>query len=76
MPATLRFCFFLIVLRCNSCCLLRHSKSFLRRRAFMGVLIFGALNWTAQWFDARKGASLDELTDAAMGLFIGKDPRK
>jgi len=37
------------------------------------LLIFGALNWTAQWFDARKGASLDELTDAAMALFIRKD---
>lgn len=35
------------------------------------LLIFGALNWSAQWYDRRKGASLDELTDAAMGLFIG-----
>lgn len=43
---------------------------------FGRLLIFGALNWTAQWFDARKGASLDELTDAAMALFIGKDSRK
>lgn len=34
------------------------------------LLIFGALNWSAQWFDARKGASLDELTAAAMALFI------
>ncbi|MES3012087.1 MAG: TetR/AcrR family transcriptional regulator [Pseudomonadota bacterium] len=34
------------------------------------LLIFGALNWSAQWFDARKGASLDELTTAAMALFI------
>ena len=32
------------------------------------LLIFGALNWSAQWYDRRKGASLDELTDAAMGL--------
>jgi TetR/AcrR family transcriptional regulator, cholesterol catabolism regulator len=37
------------------------------------LLIFGALNWSVQWFDARKRASLDELTDAAMALFIGKD---
>ncbi len=36
------------------------------------LLIFGALNWSAQWFDRRKGASLDELTDAAMALFIGE----
>lgn len=34
------------------------------------LLIFGALNWSAQWFDHRKGASLDELTHAAMALFI------
>lgn len=37
------------------------------------LLIFGALNWSAQWFDAKKGASLDELADAAMALFIGKN---
>ena len=36
------------------------------------LLIFGALNWSAQWFDRRKGASLDQLTDAAMALFIGE----
>jgi AcrR family transcriptional regulator len=35
------------------------------------LLIFGALNWSAQWYDRRKGASLDELTDEAMKLFIG-----
>lgn len=37
------------------------------------LLIFGALNWSAQWFDAKKGASLDELADAAMALFIGDE---
>ena len=37
------------------------------------LLIFGALNWSAQWFDAKKGASLDELADAAMELFIGEN---
>jgi AcrR family transcriptional regulator len=36
------------------------------------LLIFGALNWSAQWFDGRKGATLDELTEAALGLFIGE----
>ena len=36
------------------------------------LLIFGALNWSAQWYDRRKGASLDELTDAAIRLFIGE----
>ncbi|HJV60662.1 MAG TPA: TetR/AcrR family transcriptional regulator [Albitalea sp.] len=38
------------------------------------LLIFGALNWSVQWFDAKKRASLDEITDAAMALFIRKDP--
>ncbi len=34
------------------------------------LLIFGALNWSVQWFDAQKEASLDDLTDAAMALFL------
>ena len=34
------------------------------------LLIFGALNWSVQWFDAKKGASLEELADAAMALFV------
>ena len=34
------------------------------------LLIFGALNWSAQWYDRRKGANMDELTDAAMKLFL------
>lgn len=37
------------------------------------LLIFGALNWSAQWYDRRKGATLDTLTQAAMGLFIGEE---
>lgn len=36
------------------------------------LLIFGALNWSAQWFDRRKGATLDELSGAAIALFIGE----
>ena len=36
------------------------------------LFIFGALNWSAQWYDRRKGASLDELADAAISLFIGE----
>jgi AcrR family transcriptional regulator len=36
------------------------------------LLIFGALNWSAQWYDKRKGATLDGLTAAALGLFIGE----
>jgi AcrR family transcriptional regulator len=38
------------------------------------LLIFGALNWSVKWFDRRKGATLDELTDAALALFIGESP--
>jgi hypothetical protein len=34
------------------------------------LLIFGALNWSAQWYDRRKGATLDDLAQAAMQLFI------
>ncbi len=34
------------------------------------LLILGALNWSVQWFDAKKGASLQELSDAAMDLFL------
>jgi AcrR family transcriptional regulator len=37
------------------------------------LLIFGALNWSAQWYDRRKGATLDQLTRAALGLFIGDE---
>ena len=39
------------------------------------LLIFGALNWSAQWYDRRKGASLDELTGAAMALFVAGLPQ-
>jgi AcrR family transcriptional regulator len=35
------------------------------------LFIFGALNWSAQWYDRKKGASLDELADAAVALFLG-----
>lgn len=38
------------------------------------LMIFGALNWSVQWFDRRKAASLDELTAAALALFIGERP--
>ena len=43
-----------------------------QRSALARLLIFGALNWSVQWFDRKKAASLDDLTDAAMGLFIQK----
>ena len=38
------------------------------------LLIFGALNWSVQWFDRRRGATLDALTDAALALFIAETP--
>jgi TetR/AcrR family transcriptional regulator, cholesterol catabolism regulator len=37
------------------------------------LLIFGALNWSVQWFDAKKRASLDEVTEAALRLFIHEE---
>ncbi|MEC5212798.1 AcrR family transcriptional regulator [Polaromonas sp. CG_9.5] len=39
------------------------------------LLIFGALNWSVKWFDVRKGASLDDLSDAAIALFLQSPPR-
>ena len=38
------------------------------------LLVFGALNWSVQWFDRRREASLDDLTSAALALFIGETP--
>jgi AcrR family transcriptional regulator len=38
------------------------------------LLIFGALNWSVQWFDRRRQATLDQLADAALALFIGEHP--
>ncbi|MFM6986873.1 MAG: TetR/AcrR family transcriptional regulator [Hydrogenophaga sp.] len=35
------------------------------------LMIFGALNWSVQWYDARGGgASLDDLTRTALQLFL------
>lgn len=34
------------------------------------LLMFGALNWSAQWFDPKRRASLDDLTEAALQLFL------
>lgn len=38
--------------------------------ALARLLILGALNWSVQWFDATKSASVQDLTDAAMALFL------
>ncbi len=37
------------------------------------LLMFGALNWSAQWFDPKRRASLDDLTEAALQLFLQED---
>ena len=34
------------------------------------LLLLGALNWSVQWYDAKQAASLDDLADAALALFI------
>jgi hypothetical protein len=48
-----------------------HARGELRAPVRLArLLILGALNWSVQWFDPKKGASLQELTDAAMALFL------
>jgi len=37
------------------------------------LMIFGALNWAVQWYDPNRRATLDDLTQAALQLFL-KDP--
>lgn len=36
------------------------------------LFIFGALNWSVQWFSARGALSLDDLTTQALKLFVGE----
>ena len=36
------------------------------------MFIFGALNWSVQWFSARGALSLDQLTAQALCLFVGE----
>lgn len=48
-----------------------HANGQLRTPAPLArLLILGAMNWSVQWFDPKKGASLATLSDAAMNLFI------
>ena len=42
------------------------------RPAVARLFIFGALNWTVQWFDPTGPRTLDDLTEQALGLFVGK----
>ncbi len=41
--------------------------------ALSRLMIFGALNWSVQWFDMGRKATLDDLTEAALQLFL-KEP--
>lgn len=41
--------------------------------ALARLLMFGALNWSARWFDPTRRASLNDVTDAALQLFL-KEP--
>jgi AcrR family transcriptional regulator len=51
-----------------------HASGALRAEVKLArLLMFGALNWSAQWFDRRKGASMDELAQAALALFISEE---
>ena len=34
------------------------------------LLILGALNWSVQWFDPKKSASIPSLADAAISMFL------
>jgi AcrR family transcriptional regulator len=48
-----------------------HASGHLRAPVKLArLLILGALSWSVQWFSSKKGASLDDLTDAAMALFL------
>ncbi|MBS0403493.1 MAG: TetR family transcriptional regulator [Proteobacteria bacterium] len=42
------------------------------RPAVARLFIFGALNWTVQWFDPAGPRTLDDLTEQALCLFVGK----
>jgi AcrR family transcriptional regulator len=48
-----------------------HASGHLRAPVKLArLLILGALSWSVQWFDPKKGASLDGLADAAVALFL------
>jgi AcrR family transcriptional regulator len=34
------------------------------------MMLFGALNWSVQWYDPARTATLDDLTEAVMQLFL------
>ena len=40
------------------------------------LMILGALNWSVQWYRVGQGASLDELCDSALQLFVRAPARR
>jgi AcrR family transcriptional regulator len=51
---------------------LHHTGRLKARPEIARLLIFGALNWTAQWFSDRGSLTLDALTEQSLALFIGE----
>ncbi len=48
-----------------------HSQGQLRAPVKLArLLILGALNWSVQWFDPKMGASVQDLADAAVAIFL------
>jgi AcrR family transcriptional regulator len=43
---------------------------------FARLMMLGALNWSVQWYKPGQGASLDELSEQAMRLFLPHLPRR
>lgn len=52
---------------------LQRSGEWLQPTPVDRLLMFGALNWTAQWYHAGAGLSIDELADKAV-LFLLRTP--
>ncbi|MCL1962120.1 MAG: TetR family transcriptional regulator [Desulfovibrionaceae bacterium] len=50
---------------------LRRAGRLRARPEVARLFIFGALNWSVQWFSSRGALSLDELTEQALLLFTG-----
>ena len=53
---------------------LRRAGALTARPEVARLFIFGALNWTAQWFKPDGALTLDALTEQAMRLFVHETP--
>ena len=40
------------------------------------LLLFGALNWTAQWYRAGAGVGIEELAEQAVQFLLRSAPKK